>query len=289
MTDVRLSQRPDGDLEAALRALAPVVAWPSAGEAHDGRDLAAAVRARIEAAPAPRPATPPTGAGSWSWWRPMWRPARRALVFALVALLALAAIAGAIGLGLPGLRLFIGDEPTVSPPPTVDPSGIPAAGPPGIAMGLGEQVALADLDARAGFHVALPQDPALGPPDVAYVDEDRGGQVSLVWAASADLPATREPGVGLLLSQFEGAVEQGFFTKAIDGDTSVDPVLVGGDRGYWLSGDPHMFFWDGPRGPAHEERRWVGDALLWSDGTVTFRLETTLGRDEAIRLAGTMD
>ena len=289
MTDVRLSQQSDGDLEAALRGLAPVIDWPTAGERGSGRDLAAEVRARIEAAPAPHAASALTTAGSGPWWLRTWRPARRALVLALVALLALAAIAGAIGLGLPGLRLFIGAEPTVSPPPTFEPSRTPAAGPPGVAMGLGERVELADLDATAGFHVEWPHDPAIGPPDVAYVDEDRAGMVSLVWASSADLPATREPGVGLLLSQFEGAVEEGFFGKAISGDTSVDPVMVGDLRGYWLSGDPHMFFWDGPRGPAHEERRWVGDALLWSDGTITFRLETTLGRDEAIRLAGTMD
>ena len=83
-------------------------------------------------------------------------------------------------------------------------------------MGLGERVELADLDARAGFDVRWPNDPSIGPPDAAYIDATKGGQVSLVWASRPGLPATLEPGVGLLLSQFRGQVEDGFFTKVIN-------------------------------------------------------------------------
>ena len=304
MTDLRLSGRPDADLELALRRLVPDIEWPSAGGDGERPDLAAAVRARIEgAAPAAgqagrRPALRP--AGIRSAWRWPWRPARRALVLALVALLALAAIAGAIGFGLPGLRIIFGGPPEVSAPPSLGPArsatpaaGVPgtpgAPGVPGATMGLGERIELAELDARAGFHVEWPGDPSIGPPDAAYIDDQRGGQVSLVWAAAAGRPATLEPGVGLLLSQFRGDVDEGFFEKALGGETSIDPALVGDDRGYWLSGDPHMFFWVGPDGPVHEERRWVGDALVWSNGVITFRLESSLGRDTAIRLAESLE
>lgn len=295
MTDLRLSQRPDGDLEAALRRLAPAIDWPSAGLDPDGPDLAASVRARIEATPATGgsvlPTTTPRRGSLWTW-----RPARRALVLALVALLGLAAIAGAIGFGLPGLRIILGPapasplaSPAISPPPSPDPSRSPALGPPGAAMGLGEPIELADLDTRAGFHVAWPNDPSIEPPDAAYINDGKGGLVSLVWASSTGLPATLEPGVGLVLSQFRGDVDEAFFAKALNGETTVELVLVGNDRGYWLDGDPHMFFWEGPSGPVHDERRWVGDALLWSNGVTTYRLETSLGRDEAIRLAVSLD
>ena len=266
MTDLRLSQLPDVDLEAA------------------------AVRARIEAGAGSGAATTDGAPADRrrSGWRLTWRPARRALVLALIALLALAAIAAAIGFGLPGLRLIFGEAP-VSPPPSVEPSRSPAPGVPGSAMGLGERVELADLDARAGFHVRWPDDPSVGPPDAAYVDDRKGGQVSLVWASTPDLPATLEPGVGLLLSQFRGQTDEGFFTKAVHGGTTFEPVSVGGGEGFWLSGDPHLFFWQGPDGFVDDPRRWVGDTLLWSDGTITFRLETSLGRDAAIRLAETLD
>ncbi len=275
MTDLRLSQLPEGDLEAALRRLAPAIDWPSTGptpDRPDQPDLAAAVRARIEAGPGTGQTVPPTteGAPRWRW---TWRPARRALVLALVALLALAAIAGAIGFGLPGLRLIFGGA-SVSPPPSLEPSRSPAPGPPGAAMGLGERIELTDLDARAGFSVQWPNDPSIGPPDAAYIDTRKGDQVTLVWAARPELPATLEPGVGLLVSQFRGNVEQGFFQKALDGgDTTVQLVMVDGEQAYWLSGDPHVFFWNGPEGFIDDGRRWVGDVLLWSNGTITYRLE----------------
>jgi hypothetical protein len=83
-------------------------------------------------------------------------------------------------------------------------------------------------------------------------------------------------------------MDSGFFNKVISGGTVVEPVRVAGSRGYWLSGDPHVFFWEGPDGFVDDPRRWVGDVLLWSDGSITYRLETSLGREAAIRIAESM-
>jgi hypothetical protein len=291
----RLSRLPEVELEGALRGLSTFVDWPGAvaPSAPGGVDIAAAVRARIETtsgedrrsglgAPALRRIWP-------------WRPARRALLVALAALLALAAIAGAVGLGLPGLRLILG-EPSASPPPTLEPtpstggSGSVETPQPGLgaSMGLGEALDPANpaiLDERAGFHVAMPADPAVGAPETVYIDDRRGGQVTLLWPAGAALPPTRQRDVGLLLSEFVGTVGEGFFNKVIGGGTPVEAVTVNGDRGFWISGDPHVFFWEGPDGTVDDPRRWVGDVLIWSDGTVTYRLESAQGRDASIRIA----
>jgi hypothetical protein len=291
MAEQALHRRPDADLETALRELAEGIAWPAAGPASgSGPDLAAVVRQRIEAAP---PSRIPAGS-RWAW-----RPARRALVVAVIILLALAAIAGAATLGLRGIRLVLGPAP-VSPPPSVEPSRPPASrspgasgtpgssGAPGAGLGLGEPLGLADLDARAGFDVAWPEDPAVGPPDAAYIDPTTGNQVALVWATRANLPGTLDPRVGLLLTQFQGFVEDGFFTKSISSGTRITVVLVDGKRAYWLSGDPHFLFYEGPKGSVHDDRRWVGDTLLWSDGPITYRLETSLGQEAAVRIAESM-
>jgi len=281
MADRPFDLRTDADLEAALRDLGERIAWPIASaEGVAGRDLAAVVRTRLEAsAENARPARP-----AWGW-----RPARRALVAAVIILLALAALAGASVLGLPGLRLILGPPPvTVSPPPSLEPSRSPALGAPGRTMGLGVAVPLADLDAKAGFAVTWPSDPAIGPPDAAYVDASLGGQVSLVWRSRTDLPDTLEPGVGLVLTEFRGAVDDGFFSKAVGSATTVRPVLVHGQRAFWLSGDPHFFFYTGPGGFIHEERRWIGDALIWARGQLTYRLETSLGQAMALRMAESM-
>lgn len=298
MAERMLHQLPDADLELALRGLNPSIAWPDAGGVAGGPDLAAAVRVAIEAiesAPAPASAPRARGAGLRErWLGGPWRPARRALVLALLALLGLAAIAGAVGLGLPGLRLFFGEAPGGPPPsaaassaaPTGDPSSPPLA--LGASMGLGDPVDPADpaaLERRAGFPVRLPADPAVGPPEAAWIDDARGGQVTLLWPAGDALPPTLEPSVGLLLSQFRGAVNDGFFRKAIPDGTIVEPVEVNGRAGYWLTGKPHVLFWDGPTGFVDDARRWVGDVLLWSDGPITYRLESAVGRDAAIRIA----
>ena len=268
-------QMSESDLEVALRGLADAIAWPVAGPAtRGGPDLAAVVRHRIESGEAPAARR----RGRWG------RPARWALVLAVVVALGLAAMVGAAVLGLPGLRLTFGPAP-VSPPPSLRPSPSQAGAIPGITMGLGTRVDLAGLDDRAGFAVRAPADPLLGPPDAAYIDPALSGQVALVWATRPGLRSTLQTGVGAVLTQFRGNVEDGYFEKAINGGTVVEPATVGGRRAFWVSGDPHFLFYRGPDGQVFEERRWVGDALLWAEGPITYRLETSLGRDRAIEIA----
>lgn len=292
MTDRQVQRWSDADLVDALRAIGPEIAWPGPSPAGASRDLAAAVRERIESMPSPtmepvrpgaRRALPVAG------W--LARPAARAALIAVALLIAMAAIAGAAGIGLPGLRIFFGNG-SVSPPPSLEPGRTASSGDAGAAMRLGQPVSLSDraaLDGQAGFHVRWPGDPAAGPPDAGYIDETKQGQVSLVWPARHDLPATLEPGVGLVLTEFIGSVDPAYYGKAVGAGTTVEPVVVGGRPGYWLSGEPHFFFYSGPGGEVQDDRRWVADALLWSDGEITYRLESALGRDATIRIAESLD
>ena len=137
---------------------------------------------------------------------------------------------------------------------------------------------------RVDFPVLFPSDPALGAPDAAYVSER--DEVALVWAPSDDLPPTVESDIGLLIMQFQGSVSPEPIGKIISSGTMVEPVRMGDGSGYWISGDPHVFFYMSPEGEHIEEgRRWVGDALIWQRGDQTYRIETSLGRDAAIRIA----
>jgi hypothetical protein len=292
MADQPLRLRSDDELEAALRRFADEIGWPvAAAPAGEGLDIAASVRERIEAAPRAHVGTEGAYAGAgvptrqrWNWW-----PARRALIAAVLILLALAVIAGAAGLGLPGLRLILGPAP-VSPPPSIEPSSSPAASGdlPGSTLGLGQHVPLDQLDAQAGFSAIVPSDPTLGPPDAAYVDASLGSQVALVWRSRIGLPDTLKTGIGLVLTEFRGSIDSGFYSKAIGTGTTATPVLVHGGQAFWVTGDPHFLFYTGPDGFIHEERRWIGDALLWARGPITCRLETSLGKDAAIRIAESM-
>ena len=288
MADQQLQSLADLRLIEAVRRIEPEIAWPAVTPIEGGPDLARAVRARIDDMPAALEEAPVLVRLGRLWRRvSILRPARRALLLAIAVLIAVAALAGAAGLGLPGLRILLGGG-SVIPPPSLEPSRSPSPGGPGTGLHLGDPITLSDgaaLDARAGFHVRVPTDPVAGPPDAGYVDDTKGGQVSLVWATRSDLPATLEPGVGLLMTEFLGSVDSAFFSKIAGPDTTVESVLVNGRAGYWLSGAPHFFFYTGPSGVVQDERRWVGDALLWSDGPVTYRLESALGRDATIRMA----
>ena len=165
----RLLTLTDDALGDALRGLGAELDVPPVSAA-DGADPARLARLRIETAAVRPPASSAgfldrlaLGRGRRTW--------RRSLVLAVAALLVLAAIAGAIGFGLPGLRIVF--APATSPTPGVSPapssvgaspgpsaSGRPSAtpspsGPPGSGLGLGTPTTLTAAQAEAGFPILL--------------------------------------------------------------------------------------------------------------------------------------
>jgi hypothetical protein len=276
MTDPWMTPE-DADLATALRGLAADLAWPDAGA--PGRDVASRVRVAIVATPQPATRRRARTTG--------WRRWRRPLILALAALLALAAVAGAVGLGLPGLRLTLG-PPTITPPPiTPVPSGAAATagGLPGSTLHLGRRVEPDDVVVATGHAIPYPTDPRVGSPDAIWVDHARADQVALVWGTDDTLPPTLDRDIGLIVMSFDGSVGPEFYEKAINGGTTVEPVTVAGHDGFWVSGDPHVFFYSSANGFVDDPRRWVGDALIWSDGARTWRIESALGRDATIEIA----
>src|SRR4051812_35297433 len=132
MADLRpFAQLPDSGLEDVLRDLGRAIATPAAS-APDGLDLARRARVRIEAAAVESRRRPTLFGGLRS--RRAIRPVSRSLVLAIAAILVLAAIVGAIGLGLPGLRIISGPTPGPSvvagsapAGPSSTPSAVPSA------------------------------------------------------------------------------------------------------------------------------------------------------------------
>lgn len=203
------------------------------------------------------------------WFAPM----PRALALALIGLLVLATAAAALVVLVPGLRL------TVVP-------DMPAASVPGDSLGtrlaLGQAV---PIDRAA--HLA-PQ--ALGPPDEAYVMGD-GEILSLVYAASDELPELHATGIGLLVQGIDGALDRDQVEKlVVEFDSSVAAVTVDGAPGYWISGPPHLLRYLGPDGePRSQATRLAADTLVWERGGILYRIESGLGLIETLRIAETMD
>jgi hypothetical protein len=267
------------DLEGALADLAAALEFPPTP------DLAAAVTARLEEAPARRAA--PAARGRRLGWPAGWR---RLAVAGLAAVLLAAAVlvaspgtreAVARRLGLRGVDIRIGG----SPPPTVTTT-------PGgrLDLGLGDRVTLEEARRRVGFPVLVPGVRPLDRPDAVFVDQavPTGGRVDLVYRARPGLPASPFTDAGLLITEFRGRPTPEFLKK-VTGMGVVEQVTVGGEPGYWFSGEPHFFTYQDAAGNLRDEQtRLAGNTLVWQRGDLTLRLEGELSKEEAIRVAESM-
>ena len=280
----------DEQLARALRALGPEIAYPPTP------DLAAGVRARLALG---RPSAPRRG----------WPFARRfALALALLTVIVAATLAFspearetiAGRLGLPGITIVYVTPTVATTPPRATP-GTPIAtatttatatvtpASAGERLALGQPLSLPEARGRVAFPVLVPDLPALGTPDEIYYGEPPiGGQIALVWQPRADLPPAAETGVGLLIMQFQGRLDPVYMKKLLGGETSISSVTVGDTAGYWITGEPHDFFYTNTSGTFPERTRLAGNVLLWSKNGITYRIEGARSLDEALRIAAAM-
>jgi hypothetical protein len=271
------------DLEQALADLAASLEFPPTP------DLDAAVTARLDEAPARRPAAPARRRGRLAGLvgRPGWR--RLAVAGLAAVLLAVAALVASPGtreavarrLGLRGVGVQLGGPP----PPTVTTR-------PGerLDLGLGERVTLEEARRRVGFSVLVPGAAGFQQPAAVYVNEavPAGGRVDLVYRARPGLSASPFTDVGLLVTEFRGQPTPEFLKKvAVLG--MVEEVRVGGEPGYWFSGEPHFFTYRDAAGNLRDEQtRLAGNTLVWQRGELTLRIEGGISKQEALRIAESM-
>lgn len=244
----------DGRLDAALRELGPLVAFPPAPDLRPGlaERLAEPRRRGVR-----------------------WRPA---LVLAVVVTLLAASVAAAVILGLAGLRITLTDVL-----PSADAQTASLAG----RFGLGERVTLVEAETRTTLGAPWPR--ALREPDEVYVAGD-GEIVSLVYAAGEELPPLAGSDVGLLVMAIDGSVDPDRIGKLVhEVEATVAPVSVAGARGYWIEGRPHVMRYETSRGADGEVvSRLVGDVLVWEGDGVLYRIETALGLADTLRIAESM-
>jgi hypothetical protein len=237
-------------------------------------DPVAAAMARIR--------TTPTPSGRD---RPAWRPgprARRVLLAAAAALL----VGLATTLLTPASRHAVARWLGIGSVTVTYTDEVPAAG---RTYHLGTPVSLTQAAGRAdaaGWRLAAPT--AAGDPARAFVGLPAGA-VNLVWAPSAERPEIADSGIGLLLTAMPGTTDAGGMSKQATGGTTVQLVRVGDQAAYWMEGQPHEVVITDRNGDfVHDSSRLAGNTLIWTDGDVTYRLESALDRDEAIDLASTL-
>jgi hypothetical protein len=229
-------------------------------------------------------------------WLPRVPLPRRGWRRIAVAALALLVLAAGIVVATPGAREAVarrlgilgieihqgGPAPTVTAP-TGTTAGRGATG----TLGLGRRVSLEQARAGVSFRLLVPSQPGFERPDAVYLsDEVPGGRVDLVYLPRPGLPASPFTNAGLLITEFQATPLVGKFVKA---GTRIEEVVVSGEQGYWLGGEPHEFAYQDRNGVLREETaRLAGSTLIWTHGPVTLRLEGQVSKQQALRIAGSM-
>lgn len=195
------------------------------------------------------------------------RPARRVLAVAFAAMLLLVGVAMAVPpsrdviLRVIGLRgVSIERVPRLPP--------IPAGARTGLTLGLGRPVSLASARRAAGFTALVPPR-ASG----AYVGHDvPGGRLSILIGR-------------VLITEFRG-VSRPIVFKTIDPNTEMQPVVVNGSQGVYMSGAPHQVLYAAANGQIRTDRvRLAGNVLIWQQSRVIVRIEGTHTLAQALAIA----
>jgi hypothetical protein len=237
------------DLDRELRSLAHMIDWPDI-------DVAASTAAELRAGrtadrPLPR----------LSLW-----PRRKVIALVVAALLLIGGTAFAA-------RLAIGSITIHTAPKLSSPT---SSAPPRSILGHA-----ASLEAVAPL-VRVSADTSLGAPDGMFLARSPAGPMaSLTWNAPVGAPHLDATGWRAILMAFEGT-DTVAATKQVSPRTTLVPVHVAGFPGYWIEGPHQLVLPDGGT------LRLGGGVLIWTRNGVTFRLESTLSRADALAVGSTI-
>ena len=236
-------------LERELRELE--LDWPATP------DLAAAVAARLETAPAPvTPGRLGRLGGRGRLGAPAWAIAAAALVLLAGGVMAVPPARSAVleWLGIASVRIERAEPLRY-----------------GEDLLLGRAVTLEAARRGAGFPVGVPE--VLGEPDGVFVS-DAPARVDFMY---------RRPYV--LVTQFRAAAEP-LIEKTLGASTKLERLRVDGAPAYFISGAEHGFAYTGDGVFEFEPPRLAGNTLLVdrADG-VLLRIEGELTREAAVRIA----
>lgn len=243
----------DARLAAALRDLGERLDVPPAP------DVRAAVLARLDATPRPRPMIP------------RWATVAAALVLAFAVAVT---VSPAVRATVTDLLRFAGIELRDEPGPALRGEGLLP----------GERsVDLGEARHLAAFPISVPA--GLGYPDDVRVADEPPRVVSLLYETGPGRPPATGP-VATRLDEFDGQLGPAFekFLGMADGRE----VDVAGVPGIWVDRPHELLYIDRTGQWRTETARLSAQALVWQRGAVTFRLEGTFTLEDALKIAATV-
>jgi hypothetical protein len=256
----------DMDFEVYVRSIATRMEYPRTP------DIAGTVTARLRSSTRPRLFSK---AAAWSL----------TLMVILISSLMLipparAAILEFIQVGV--VRIFRVEPTLVAPTEPVPSTMMPVTATPEstsqtlfpILEGMAGEMILEAAQEKVSYPILLPAYPLdLGLPDRVFVQEADGAMTILVWLAPQQ-PDQVQLSLHLL-------PPNSWAIKKID-PTVITETNVNGQYAIWATGPYAMRL---ENGDIQFIRMINGNVLIWDDGNVTYRLETDLPLEEAIRIA----
>lgn len=236
-------------------------------------DLAGAVERHLAGQPARRWAT----TAALRFLQPAWG-AFLVLLLLLAVLLTVPPVRAALQewLQIGAVRIWL-VEPTATPTPQPKtPTPRPTATPIASLFDLAGATTLAEAQQKAGFPLRLPSYPtALGQPEGVFYQDIGGSAVVLLWL---DRKQPTRAKLSLHILGPNTFAEKGNATRLAQ-------TTVNGQPAFWTEG-PYMLVYHRGTTTDYDIRRLVaGHVLIWTEGDLTYRLETDESMAAAIRIA----
>jgi hypothetical protein len=186
---------------------------------------------------------------------------------------------GAVRIVTSPTTLPLAPTTTAPPAPTTTAAPVPPTATTTATTATGPSASdpLADARARLAFAPLLPT-AEVGDIDAVEIDESVPGGLLLVRYRRFSLIEVSSTGEAVP-----------YLSKIVGPGTTIDNVTVRGERGYWLAGEPHEVAYNDRNGDYRLDTvRRAGNVLLWTQGSLTLRIEGIADKAAALAIAETI-
>jgi hypothetical protein len=157
------------------------------------------------------------------------------------------------------------------------------AGPVGQNLGLGRHTTLSAARSRVGFRVFVPPGARY---EVYVAASPPGGQVAFAYPSGPGLPRAPGTATGMLITEFRGRQPREYVGKSLGPGTSAEFLNLGAEPAIWIAGKPHVLAFVDSHGEVRAETlRLSGNTLVWRHRGVLIRLEASISKKAALRIA----
>jgi len=140
------------------------------------------------------------------------------------------------------------------------------------------EITLTDAQNKVAYPILLPAYPSdLGQPDYVYVQDMDANVLILVWLDPHQMDS--------VLMSLHFIPNESWAVRKIE-PTVIEETTVNDKRAIWTTGPYPLVY---SNGSIQFERMIAGHVLIWADSDLTYRLETDMSLEEAVKIAESLE